>query len=95
LIAPLIMHRHRRFRRASDRFDLSRFSPAAPSRPRFAYIPFGAGPRICVGSPRALTELLLVVLSLVRAVRIELPPHRPVARSGSSRCSRMSLHPSG
>jgi cytochrome P450 len=49
---------------------------------RAAYIPFGAGPRICVGSPFAPTELVLVAASLVRALRIELPPHRPVTPVG-------------
>jgi unspecific monooxygenase len=82
LIAPWIMHRHRRFWRAPDRFDPSRFMPDAQPPPRFAYIPFGAGPRICVGSPFALTELVLVVASLVRAFRIALPPHRPVTPVG-------------
>jgi len=82
LIAPWIMHRHRRFWRAPDRFDPSRFMPDAPPPPRFAYIPFGAGPRICVGSPFALTELVLVIASLVRAFRIALPPHRPVTPVG-------------
>jgi unspecific monooxygenase len=82
LIAPWIMHRHRRFWRAPDRFDPSRFMPDAQPPPRFAYIPFGAGPRICVGSPFALTELVLVIASLVRAFRIALPPHRPVTPVG-------------
>jgi cytochrome P450 len=54
--------------------------PDAPP-PRFTYIPFGAGPRICVGSPFALTELVLVA-SLVRAFRIELPLRRPVTPVG-------------
>jgi cytochrome P450 len=82
LIAPWIMHRHRCFWQAPDRFDPSRFMPDAPPPPRFAYIPFGAGPRICVGSPFALTELVLVVASLVRVFRIELLPHRPVTPVG-------------
>jgi unspecific monooxygenase len=82
LIAPWIMHRHRRFWRTPDRFDPSRFMPDAQPPPRFAYIPFGAGPRICVGSPFALTELVLVIASLVRAFRIALPPHRPVTPVG-------------
>jgi cytochrome P450 len=82
LIAPWIMHRHRRFWQAPDRFDPSRFLPDAPPPPRFAYMPFGAGPRVCVGSPFALTELVLVVASLVRTFRIELPPHRPVTPVG-------------
>jgi unspecific monooxygenase len=82
LIAPWILHRHRRFWRAPDRFDPSRFMPGAVPPPRFAYMPFGAGPRICVGSPFALTELVLVVARLVRSFRIGLAPHRPVSPVG-------------
>ena len=82
LIAPWVMHRHRRFWTAPDRFDPSRFMPDAAPPPRFAYMPFGAGPRICVGSPFALTELVLVVASAVRAFRIELASHRPVTPVG-------------
>jgi cytochrome P450 len=82
LIAPWIIHRHRRFWPAPDRFDPSRFMPDAVPPPRFAYLPFGAGPRICVGSPFALTELVLIVASLVRAFRIELASHRLVTPVG-------------
>lgn len=82
LIAPWIMHRHRRYWAAPDRFDPSRFLPEAAPPPRFVYMPFGAGPRICVGSPFALTELVLVVAKLVRTFRIELAPHRPVMPVG-------------
>jgi unspecific monooxygenase len=78
LIAPWILHRHRRFWPAPERFDPSRFMPDAPPPPRFAYMPFGAGPRICVGAPFALTELVLVTATLVRAFRIELASRRMV-----------------
>jgi len=82
LIAPWVLHRHRRFWTAPQRFDPSRFLPGAPSPPRFAYMPFGAGSRTCVGAPFALTELVLVVATLVRAFWIELAPHRPVSPVG-------------
>jgi len=82
LIAPWVLHRHRRFWAAPQRFDPSRFLPGAAAPPRFAYMPFGAGPRTCVGAPFALTELVLVVATLVRAFRIELAPHRPVSPVG-------------
>jgi hypothetical protein len=58
-----VLHRHRRFWIAPARFDPSRFLPDG-SPPRFAYMPFGAGPRICVGNPFALTELVLVVATM-------------------------------
>ncbi|MBV9583787.1 MAG: cytochrome P450 [Alphaproteobacteria bacterium] len=82
LIAPWVMHRHHRFWKAPDRFDPSRFMPDAPPPPRFAYMPFGAGPRICVGQPFALTELVLVVATLLRAFRIELASRRMVHAVG-------------
>jgi cytochrome P450 len=82
LIAPWVLHRHRRFWTAPQRFDPSRFLPGARPPPRFAYMPFGTGPRTCVGAPFALTELVLVVATLVRAFRIELAPHRPVSPVG-------------
>jgi cytochrome P450 len=82
LIAPWVLHRHRRFWTAPERFDPSRFVPGAPQPPRFAYMPFGAGPRTCVGAPFALTELVLVIATLVRNFRIELAPHAPVKPVG-------------
>jgi cytochrome P450 len=48
--------------------------------PRFAHMPFGAGPRICVGALFALTELVLVVASLVRDFRIEMASRRMYTR---------------
>ena len=82
LIAPWVLHRHRRFWTAPERFDPSRFLPGAPQPPRFVYMPFGAGPRTCVGAPFALTELVLVLATLVRSFRIELARHAPVKPVG-------------
>lgn len=82
LIAPWVLHRHRRLWTAPERFDPSRFVPGAPQPPRFAYMPFGAGPRTCVGAPFALTELVLVIATLVRNFRIELAAHPPVKPVG-------------
>ena len=82
LIAPWVLHRHRQFWTAPERFDPSRFLPGMPQPPRFAYMPFGAGPRTCVGAPFALTELVLVIATLLRNFRIELAPHPPVKPIG-------------
>jgi cytochrome P450 len=72
-IAPWVVHRHRRLWRDPDAFDPARFLPeAAPPPDRFAYIPFGAGPRACVGARFALTEATLVLARLLRAFRLEL-----------------------
>ncbi len=72
MVAPWVLHRHRRLWRDPDAFDPSRFLPDAPAMPRFAYLPFGAGPRVCVGAQFALTEATLVLALLVQRFRISL-----------------------
>jgi cytochrome P450 len=72
VISPWVLHRHRRLWQSPDTFDPSRFMPGAPPVDRFAYLPFGAGPRICVGTQFALTEAVLVLARLLRRFRVEL-----------------------
>ncbi len=81
MVAPWVLHRHHRLWRDPDRFDPSRFLPDAPAPPRFAYLPFGAGPRVCVGAQFALTEATLVLAMLLQrfAVTLEGPAPMPVA----------------
>ena len=90
LIASWILPRHRRFWVAPQRFDSSRFLPGAPQPARFAYMPFGAGPRVCVGASFAMTQMLIVVASLARRFRFRLASHHPVRPVG-----HISLHPHG
>lgn len=74
-ISPWVLHRHRRLWRDPEVFDPARFLPGAPPPPppdRFAYLPFGAGPRACVGARFALTEATIVLARLLRAFRFEL-----------------------
>ena len=71
-IAPFVLHRHIRFWRDPDRFDPSRFMPNATPPSRYAYMPFGAGPRICVGARFALTEAVVVLARLLARYRVEL-----------------------
>jgi unspecific monooxygenase len=78
MIAPWVLHRHRRLWRDPDAFDPSRFLPDAPQQPRFAYLPFGAGPRICVGAQFAMAEATLVLAALVQTFRIALAENREV-----------------
>jgi cytochrome P450 len=78
LIAPLVLHRHRRIWRDPDSFEPSRFLPGAPQPPRFAYVPFGIGPRTCIGAQFALTDLVLILSAMVRAFRVELAEPRVV-----------------
>ncbi len=78
MIAPWVLHRHRKFWRDPDAFDPSRFMPDAPAVPRFAYLPFGAGPRICVGAQFALTEAVLVLAMLLQRFGFALDDARPI-----------------
>jgi len=82
MIAPWVMHRHQRLWRDPDAFDPDRFMPDQPPPSRSVYMPFGAGPRICVGAQFALAEATLALAMLVRRFTITLAdtePLRPVA----------------
>jgi cytochrome P450 len=78
MIAPWLLHRHRRFWSDPDRFDPTRFLPGAPPPERFVYLPFGVGPRVCIGAQFALTEATLVLARLVQAFEIGRADSRPV-----------------
>ena len=90
-ILPWVVHRHRKLWDDPDRFDPDRFSAEnSAARPRFAYVPFAGGPRICVGATFAMTQMLIVVAVLARRFRFRLSPAHPVRAVG-----RISLHPYG
>jgi cytochrome P450 len=81
-ISPWVLHRHRRLWAQPEVFDPSRFLPDAPPPDRFAYLPFGIGPRICIGAQFALTEAILVLARMVQAFRIERVDDDPVVPLG-------------
>ena len=82
LIAPWILHRHEKLWRDPNSFIPQRFMPPSPAPDRFAYLPFGAGPRVCIGAHFALVEATLALARLIRAFRIELLDKAPVMPVG-------------
>jgi cytochrome P450 len=79
IILPWVLHRHRTLWHDPDRFDPERFSrDRSMSRPRFAYLPFGGGPRICIGATLALTEVSLLVATMAQRYRLKLVPRQDI-----------------
>lgn len=78
MISPWVLHRHRRLWANPDMFDPGRFVGGPPLAHRFAYLPFGAGPRVCVGAQFALAEATLVLATLVRNFRVTRADDSPV-----------------
>jgi cytochrome P450 len=75
MICPYTLHRHPEFWDAPLRFDPERFDPArSVSRPRYAYIPFGAGPRFCVGNHLGMMEATFVTAMISRELRLTKVP---------------------
>jgi cytochrome P450 len=82
-ISPWVMHRHRRFWDRPTSFLPDRFGgKAVPWTQTPAFIPFGAGPRICIGLWFALSEAEIVLAQLLSRYRITLPGARPVLPVG-------------
>ena len=85
------MHRHRRLWTDPDRFDPTRFAPEREATfPRNQFMPFGAGPRICLGAAFAMAEATVVLATLLRGARFEWDGHhepQPI--------SRITLQPKG
>ena len=84
------IHRHRRLWTDPDAFDPDRFAPGAPLPDRYSYLPFGAGPRICIGATFAMVEATTILATLVRAAEFELVPGHEVKLM-----ARVALTPEG
>jgi len=82
LIAPWLLHRHEKLWRDPNAFIPSRFMPDASPPDRFAYLPFGAGARVCIGAHFALVETTLALAKLIGAFRVDLLDKEPVMPIG-------------
>jgi cytochrome P450 len=72
-ISPYVLHRHRKLWDEPEAFRPERFLAEERGRiDRFAYLPFGAGPRVCIGASFSLQEAVIVLATIVRAVRLDL-----------------------
>ena len=83
IIAPWLLHRKPAIWDDPQRFDPERFSPErSAARHRFAYIPFGAGPRICIGMAFAMAEAVLILATIAQRYRLRLKKGHPVEPQG-------------
>ena len=73
-ISPYATHHDPRFFPEPNRFDPDRFSAERqPTIPQFAYIPFGGGPRICIGNHFTFTLLTMTLVVIAQRFRMTLP----------------------
>jgi cytochrome P450 len=73
VIAPYVLHRHRALWKNPNKFDPGRFlGDARKTIDRFAYLPFGVGPRICIGATFAIQEASIVIATIMRNFTLEM-----------------------
>ncbi|TGN45313.1 cytochrome P450 [Paracoccus liaowanqingii] len=95
------IHRHKALWSSPDTFNSDRFeSLSAASRPRCAYMPFGAGPRVCLGASFAMMEIMAGLATLLNAIRFHLhdttppePMHRITLRPRNAIVLRLEPRP--
>jgi cytochrome P450 len=89
LLSQWVMHRDPRFWDNPERFEPERWEPARAAKiPKYAYFPFGGGPRVCIGNYFATIEAALLLAGIARRFRmerVEAEPVRPLPR--------LTLHP--
>ena len=91
VISPYALHRRPDYWPEPDAFWPERFAPGARTdRPKHAYLPFGGGPRICIGNSFAMMEHAIVLAAAVRRWRLESIPGREVRTE-----PRITLRPRG
>jgi cytochrome P450 len=78
LVSPWATHRHPAFWDQPERFDPNRFAPEREAeRHRWAYFPFGGGPRACIGAHFSMLEMTIALAMLAQRFRLRAEPRRP------------------
>ena len=91
VIPVYVIHRHRKLWDDPDRFDPDRFLPEREAKhQRMQFMPFGVGPRVCIGAAFAMTEATAVLATLLQSVRVSWD-----GRHAPEPISRVTLHPKG
>jgi cytochrome P450 len=78
-VCPYVLHRNPSYWDDAETFDPDRFLPErSTARSRFAYLPFGDGPRVCIGKGFAMMEAKIVLAMIAGAFRLKLASDQPV-----------------
>lgn len=90
LIVPWLIHRHKKYWDKPDHFIPERFMPDSPKPIKFSYIPFSAGPRVCLGKNFGIVESVLTIAMLAQRFRLSMPKGEKVEHE-----CRLTLRPKG
>jgi cytochrome P450 len=99
LLSQYVTHRYPGFWENPEQFDPGRFLPErVANRHRYAYFPFGGGPRLCIGDNLAMMEIQLILATVAQRYRLELMPTHtvepePLVTLRSRYGMQMMIHP--
>jgi cytochrome P450 len=79
VISTYLMHRNPDYFPDPLKFDPERFNPARETQiPKYAYLPFGGGPRVCIGNTFAMMEARLIFITILQHYRLTLATNQPI-----------------
>ena len=90
LVVPWLVQRHKKYWKDPDHFIPERFMPGAEKPKKFTYLPFSAGPRVCIGKSFGITESVLAIAIIAQRFRLKLPKNADIKHE-----CRLTLRPKG